>query len=520
MVLESLDSHDLGVDTKMELHPMGLDELDIALNGFNGKPEAWNDMPDHTTCTLLPFKDCSVETCTSEEICGREACRAGSYHSGLDQRLIGRSFPQLLESLEPILHRNALHIADFHRSFIIHAGTVKLALVVADVTGNRRKGVLVINQGKGFTVATLANQLHVLRNILVNRASNLTRGNITIKEGKLLPDLDRIITAELFAGHLKVGGSGSFRKLLQLLQIDAFHRPGFAGVQDFHHLLEAGVPTRLEHIGGKGNRADTTFKEILDCECCSPSAVGDRKPAGKLFAQQCCNLGGDGKQRTSGHIHLVTGKHALVVDRTQGIGEFYTKTPVLFLGKVDQAVKHGNGITILQVMLKVLTRKGNVRKAKVIKDLAHCIVAEQGGVELDECIYLLLGNHVGTDGLNLFRRTAVHGTQGGRRADVGTDLGADALQFLLKSFPRSAFEETFVEHCFQLAEILVEPCILACIDHGIDVLLHSLRLDALEVIPNGHIEDKGRFLKLAFVHRCFEQVQDDPSLCILVPSLG
>jgi len=176
---------------------MGLDELDIALNGFNGKPEAWNDMPDHTTCTLLPFKDCSVETCTSEEICGREACWAGSYHSGLDQRLIGRPFPQLLESLEPILHRNALHIADFHRSFIIHAGTVKLALVVADVTGYSGKGVLVINEGKCFTIAALAYQLDILRYILMDGACHLAGSHIAVKQRKLLTDLDRIVASEI-----------------------------------------------------------------------------------------------------------------------------------------------------------------------------------------------------------------------------------------------------------------------------------------------------------------------------------
>ena len=114
----------------------------------------------------------------------------------------------------------------------------------------------------------------------------------------------------------------------------------------------------------------------------------------------------------------------------------------------------------------------------------------------------------------------MHGAQCCRRTDVGTDFGAKTLQLLFQTLPRGAFEQAFIEHCFHFGEILIEPLVLAGVDHAVDVLLHLRRLYSFKVVADRHIEDERRFFKLAFVHGGFQQVEDDPCLCLLIPSLG
>ena len=176
---------------------MGLDELYIALNGFDRKPETGDDMPDNSSSALFPFEDRCIEPCTGEKIGSREPCRTGTDNRGLDRSLLCRPFPNLLELLKSILHGDTFHVTDFHSPLVIHTSAMQLALVVADVTGYGRKSVLVIDEGESFAVAALADQLDILRNILMNGACHLTRRYITVEHGKLFTDLDCIVASEL-----------------------------------------------------------------------------------------------------------------------------------------------------------------------------------------------------------------------------------------------------------------------------------------------------------------------------------
>jgi len=210
----------------------------------------------------------------------------------------------------------------------------------------------------------------------------------------------------------------------------------------------------------------------------------------------------------------------LVVYRAQRIGQLHSKAAPFLLGEIDKACKHGDGIAVLQVMLEVFPGKGDVGIAKVVKNLADLVVAEQRRVELDEGIHLLLGEHVGADGFDFLRGTAVHGAQCRGGADVGTDFGAQALHLLFQAFPGRSIEQAFIEQCFHLGEILIEPLILAGVDHTVDVLLHLRCLDAFQVVTDRHIENKRRLFELALVHGGFQHVEDDPCLGIFIPSLG
>ena len=183
-------------------------------------------------------------------------------------------------------------------------------------------------------------------------------------------------------------------------------------------------------------------------------------------------------------------------------------------------MKHGDCIAVLQVVFKVLPRQGDVRISKVVKNLADLVVAEKRRVELYKRVDLLLGKHVGADGLDFLGRTTMHGAQCCRRTDVGTDFGAQALELLFQALPGGAFEQAFIEHCFHFREILIEPLVLMSVDHTVDVLLHLRRLYAFQVVTDGHIEDERGLFELALMHSSFQHMQNDPCLCILIPSLG
>lgn len=64
--------------------------------------------------------------------------------------------------------------ADIQRTVVIQAGTVVLALVIANMTGNGGQGVALVDEFQRVSIAVFAKQPNVFRNILLDSAGSNT----------------------------------------------------------------------------------------------------------------------------------------------------------------------------------------------------------------------------------------------------------------------------------------------------------------------------------------------------------
>ena len=81
-------------------------------------------------------------------------------------------------------------------------------------------------------------------------------------------------------------------------------------------------------------------------------------------------------------------------------------------------MEHCLCIRKLKVMFKGFPLQHHVVEAKVIKDLPYSVIAKESRIKLYEGIQLLFCQKIGTDGLNLLWRTAMHCRDGDGRTDV------------------------------------------------------------------------------------------------------
>ena len=105
----------------------------------------------------------------------------------------------------------------------------------------------------------------------------------------------------------------------------------------------------------------------------------------------------------------------------------------------------------------------------VVEDVQHGVLAQQGGIELDEGVQPSLRQHVAGDGLDLVGWAAMHGGQGDRVGELGGDgefgnQGIGDLGLELGDLDRGVF-------------------------HMGHKALHRLAQDALQVVADAHVED-------------------------------
>ena len=118
--------------------------------------------------------------------------------------------------------------------------------------------------------------------------------------------------------------------------------------------------------------------------------------------------------------------------------------------------------------------KDDVVVAHGVENGAGGLVAEDGGVALDERVQTLFRQQVGRDALDLLRRAAVQrGDRDGARNARGD--GRDEVGFL---------REQLREHGEAFPELLG----LGGVHHAVDVGVDLVALDALEIVADGHIE--------------------------------
>ena len=166
-------------------------------------------------------------------------------------------------------------------------------------------------------------------------------------------------------------------------------------------------------------------------------------------------------------------------------------------------MEHGNGVGVLQVLLEVMVVEGNVVVAHAVQDGAGGLVAQNGGIALDEGVQVLLFNEVAGDALDLVRRAAV---EGGHRHAAG-DVGRDGVDV-------SALAG---EELLQDLDALLENGCLAGVDHAVEELVDLLTLNARQIVAHGHIEDEA--VGITQTVDLSHDLQGAPSLHILLKGL-
>jgi hypothetical protein len=269
-------------------------------------------------------------------------------------------------------------------------------------------------------------------------------------------------------------------------------------------LFEALVAAGLQLGGGHGDGPDAALEELVNVEEVRAAGVAQAQAAIELLADPPGHLDGQGEQALARHIHLLAGQLVLLHVHREGVGELQAELQTVLPCQGQQAAEHGDGVGILQVLVEVVLIEGNVVVAHAVQDGPGRLVAQDGGVALDEGVQMLLREEVGGNALDLIRRTAVEGGDG----DAVGDPGADGI------------DERGLggEHLLEDALALLIDGSLGGVLHLVEVLVDLGTLDALQVVAHGHIEDE-----TVRVTQAVDLGQDfagEPGLDVLLIGLG
>ena len=304
--------------------------------------------------------------------------------------------------------------------------------------------------------------------------------------------------------------------------VDPRHRPGVGAVQFAGALQQPQIAAGLQQVGAHRDRPDAGLEDVLDVEQARPARVRHRQLAVEFAREDRRDVDRQREQGAARHVELVARQHALGIDRAQRVGQLDAETEPLLPAELEQATQHRLGLCERQVVGEGLLPDRQVAEAAGIEDLAHPVVAQQRGVELDEGVERLLLQHVPADRLDLVRRAAVHGRQRDTARDLRGDAAGQTLQLRLAAPEAQVPDEgVVVDPSLQRADVLREPGMPSRIDHAVDVLLHRRLLDAVEVVAHAHVEaERLGFAVLPRVEDLFQQVQCKPGLQVFIEGLG
>ena len=108
--------------------------------------------------------------------------------------------PALLIFIPTFFQRDFFQFADIQRTVVIQAGTVVLALVIANMTGNGGQGVALIDEFQRVGIAVFAKQTDVFRNILLDSAGSNTGGNVAIGQRQVFSHFNTLFWLPVFLG--------------------------------------------------------------------------------------------------------------------------------------------------------------------------------------------------------------------------------------------------------------------------------------------------------------------------------
>ena len=177
--------------------------------------------------------------------------------------------------------------------------------------------------------------------------------------------------------------------------------------ESMRHLRDTVVSAGLQDRGRKCDRPYACFIQIHYIKRISSAGETDLQFAVEISGELEGHRKRQRVKRTAGHVHLVAGQLRAFYIYREGIGDLYAEFQSEAVSERLQTLQHGNRFFILKVVFKMETTELNISVSHIIKSLTGIIITEQGRIELDKSIELLLGQQISCDLFNIFCRTAV-----------------------------------------------------------------------------------------------------------------
>ncbi len=484
------------------LHAVAQHQVDVLLNGLIGDAEGGDHVAGHAAQCVLPLEDGGVDTGPAQEVGGGDAGGAAADDGYLLAGNLLRGVDGGHQGLVAVFGGQQLGIPDLHRLVVEIAAAPVLAAVGADGAGDEGQRVLFGDELQRRSEQPLAAQLHVFRDVLLNGAAALAGGDEAVSPGHAVgalaagQRLDGLHVAPVGvtgggqgADGLGVGaGEGTVGECLHLL----------------HHLAQAVVTAGLQNGGGHCDGPDARLEQLVAVEILGAAGKGDAHFALELAGDPVAHLDGQGEESPAGHIHLVVGQLPPCGVHREGVGELQTELQAVLRCQLLEPLEHGHGVGPLEILPEVVLVEDHVAVAHVVQGAAGSLVAQNGGIALDEGVEMLLSDEIGGDTLDLVRRAAVEGGHGDAAADVGGD-GVDVV---------AVGGEQVVEDGQALGPDGGGGGVLHALNVGVDLLAP----DARQVVAHGHIEHKA--VGIAEAVDPAEDLQSAPGLDVLVHGLG
>ena len=342
----------------LDLNAVAFHERYVLVDGFIGNTERGDDIARHAAELFFAFKDRGLDAGSAEKVCSGNTCRAAADDGSL---LAGDLFWNLdvgHQGAVAVLCGDQLGVANLDRLVIEVARALVLTAVRADGAGDERQRVLFGDELERGTVKTLAAELHVFGDILMNRAAALAGRGEAVDPGYFFLGLSRSDRLDGFemvevcvagSGHVADGAcvgaaEGAVGKRLNL----------------FDHLVQAVISAGLEDCSRDRDGPDTGGEQLVAVEEFRAACKGDAHFAVKLPGDAIAHFDRQREQASAGHVHFGAGQ--LVsrrVDR-EGVGELQTKFQTLRICQRLQALEHRNGVDPLQVLVEVMLVEDDV----------------------------------------------------------------------------------------------------------------------------------------------------------------
>ena len=217
------------ITVKDKINTVVSNEIDITGNGLMTHPERGDDVTRGAAGRFPFFIHRYGKTGFRQKISSSQTAGTGTDNSSFHASVNGRLGPLAAIFVIAFQHSNPFCFPDQHRSFIIKAGTVILAGVIADMAGDGRESVFLIDQSQGFGVALLAHQTDIFGDVLVDRAGLLAWRYRAVIEGQLLFDSYFFITAPRLLRIVR--SKGFFGQGGDFLRVNAWGIPAVHGFQ-------------------------------------------------------------------------------------------------------------------------------------------------------------------------------------------------------------------------------------------------------------------------------------------------
>ena len=191
------------------------------------------------------------------------------------------------------------------------------------------------------------------------------------------------------------------------------------GVQLVADLGEPLVAAGLQLRGGHGDGPDAAGKELVDVEGVGAAGIESGAASRRTPWPSWRPWWWSGEEGLAAMYISSLGSSPAFTSTGEGVGELQAEFQTVGVRQSLEPGEHGHRVAVLQVLLEVVIVEGDIVIAHAVQNGAGGLIAQDGGVALDEGVQVLFLNEVAGDALDLVRRAAVEGGDRHGPGDMG-----------------------------------------------------------------------------------------------------